>query len=101
MDYWNCITEIHEHEEGESKERCANCAIEKLLEECTEFEFFCFSWFRLNVSQFAFDAHLIGELLSELKLKKIIKRLFLKALNMIYLNDTKISQAKARKDERK
>jgi len=93
--------EVHKHEEGESREKCANCAIGKLLDELTEFELFCFSWFRINVSQFTFDAHLIGELLSELELEKIDKRLFLKALNMIYQNDTKISQAKARKEAKK
>jgi len=89
---------VHEHEEGESREKCANCRIGKLLSEFTGFEIFCFSWFRINVNQFTFDARLISDLLKELKLKSIDKRLFLKALNMIYQNDLKISEAKARKE---
>ena len=92
---------VHEHEEGESRENCPNCKIESLLDELTEFEIFCFSWFRSNVTQFTFDAHLIGGLVGELELKDLTKRLFLIALNMIYLNDIKISQAKARQEERK
>lgn len=73
----------------------------RLIGEFTEFEISCFSWFRTNVTQFTFDAHLIDKLLDELKLKEITKRLFLKALNMIYINDTKISQEKARLEARK
>jgi len=92
---------VHEHEEGESRERCANCAIERLLGELTEFELFCFSWFRQNISQFTFEAHLIGELLGELKLKDLNKKLFLKASSMIYLNDMKISQARSKRDAKR
>ena len=92
---------VHEHEKGESRENCANCEIERLLGELTGFEIFCFSWFRTNVSQFNFDAHLIGELIGELELKELTKRLFLKGLNMIYMNDTKISQDKARREAKK
>ena len=91
----------HKHEEGESKEKCANCIAGRLIGEFTEYEIFCFSWFRINVTQFTFDAHLVGKLLDELKLKELTKRLFLKALNMIYQNDMKISQAKARQEARK
>ena len=101
MDYWNAITIVHEHEEGESRERCANCAIGRLIEGLTEFELFCFGWFRSNVSQFMFDAHLIGGLIDELGLKEMTKKLFLKALSMIYENDSKISQEKMRKDMEK
>lgn len=98
MDYWNAITKTHEHEEGEDTSRCANCAVDRLIEGLTEFELFCFYWFRSNVSQFTFDAHLIGELINELELKDMTKKLFLKASSMIYENDSKISQAKMRKD---
>lgn len=73
----------------------------RLIGEFTEFEIFCFSWFRSNVTQFTFDAHLVGKLLDEIELEKIDKRLFLKALNMIYMNDMNISQAKARQEARK
>jgi len=58
-------------------------------------------WFRANVSQFTFDAHLISGLLKELELKGIAKKLFLKASSMIYDNDLRISEAKARKELRK
>lgn len=94
MGYWNWITEDHEHEEGESREKCANCAVDRLVEELTEFELFCIIWFRTNINQFAFDAHLIGEFIKELGLKDTTKALFMKAVGMIYQNDSKISQEK-------
>lgn len=72
-----------------------------MIVEFTEFEIFCFAWFRNQVTQFTFDAHLIGKLLDELEMEKMEKRLFLKALNMIYMNDMNISQAKARQEARK
>ena len=72
-----------------------------MIGEFTEFEIFCFSWFRSNVTQFTFDAHLIGKLLDELELKEITKRIFLKASSMIYQNDINISQAKAKQEARK
>lgn len=97
MDYWNAITEKHEHEEGESRERCPNCVQDRLIEELTEFELFCVIWFRANVSQFTFDAHLIGGLIDELGLKEMTKRLFLRALSMIYANDTKIAVERGKK----
>lgn len=97
MDYWNAITIVHEHEEGENTERCPNCAQDRLIDELTEFELFCFGWFRVNVSQFTFDAHLIGGLIDELGLKEMTKRLFLKASGMIYANDTKIAIERGKK----
>lgn len=51
----------------------------------------------MNVSQFTFDAHLIGGLIDELGLKEMTKRLFLKASSMIYLNDTKIAVERGKK----
>lgn len=99
MDYWNAITKIHEHEEGESREKCPNCAVERLVQELTEFELFSIAWYRLNVSQFSFDAHLISGLIKELGLTKETKTIFLKNVDMIYLNDSRISEARARKDD--
>jgi len=101
LDWWNAITKIHEHEEGESKENCKNCAAERLIEDLTEFELFTLVWYRANINQFSFDAHLIGELIKELKLIKETKIIFLKIVDMIYQNDMKISQARARKDQGK
>lgn len=91
----------HKHGEGEDTSRCANCRAGRLAGELTEFEFFSLTWFRANINQFAFDAHLVGELMKELELKDIARRLFLKVVNMIYLNDLKISQARARKEAEK
>jgi len=87
----------HKHEEGEDTSRCANCAAGRLVEELTEFELFCIAWFRLNVNQFAFDANLMGDLIKDLELKKETKAVFLRAVNMIYQNDLRISEAKTRK----
>ncbi len=101
MDYWNAITKIHEHEKGESKESCPNCEAERLARQLTEFELFSLAWFRENVNQFAFDAHLISELIKELGLTKVTKTLFLQTVNMVYLNDSKISEAKSRKEMEK
>ena len=42
-----------------------------------------------------------GELIRELELKDITRRLFLKIMNLIYLNDMKISQARATKEAKK
>lgn len=53
------------------------------------------------MSQFTIDMHLIGGLIDELGLKEMTKGLFLKALSMIYLNDSKISQEKMKIKARK
>lgn len=103
MDYWNSILDEkhHKHEKGEDRSKCINCELIRRLNKFTNFEAFCFIWFRENISQFTFDAHLISELLSELKLKDLNKKLFLKASSMIYSNDMKISEARARRDAKK
>lgn len=100
MAYWNAILKEseHKHEKGESTDNCKNCALGRLAQELTEFEFFSLEWYRSNVNQFAFDTHLIGELIKDLGLKKETMTIFLKATNMIYLNDTKIAEARARKE---
>lgn len=72
-----------------------------MVSELTEFELFIVAWFRTNVNQFAFDAHLVGDLIKELGLKKETRPIFLRAVNMIYQNDLQISAARARKDARK
>lgn len=102
LDYWNAFMKEseHKHEKGESTEKCINCAAERLAQELTEFELFSIAWYRLNVSQFSFDAHLIGELIKDLKLTRETKILFLKNVDMIYLNDTKIAEARATRDGR-
>jgi hypothetical protein len=69
-----------------------------LAQELTEFELFSLEWYRSNVNQFSFDAHLIGELIKELGLTKETKTIFLKTTNMIYISDTEIAKARARKD---
>lgn len=103
MDYWNAFVKEseHKHGEGEDTSKCANCEAGRLAEDLTEFEIFSLAWFRSNVSQFTFDAGLIGELVNELELKDITRRLFLREMAMIYANDMNISQAKARKEARK
>jgi hypothetical protein len=50
------------------------------------------------VNQFAFDAHLVDGLVKELNLKDGTKPLFLRAINMIYQNDLKISGERAKRD---
>ena len=99
MDYWNAFVKEseHKHEEGEDTSKCANCRAGRLAGNLTEFEGFCLTWYRANVNQFAFDAHLIGELIKELGLTKETKTIFLKDTNMIYQNDIRIAQAKAAK----
>lgn len=91
----------HKHEEGESKEHCPNCIAAELVEDLTEFELFSLVWYRTNVNQFAFDANLVSELIKELGLEKVTKTVFLAAVNLIYQNDTKISEARTRKEMRK
>lgn len=90
----------HKHEEGESTERCPNCIAGRLVEDLTEFELFSLVWFREKVNQFAFDANLVGGLVKELGLEKETKTVFLAAVNLIYQNDMKISEARARKEAR-
>ena len=68
-----------------------------MVSELTEFELFIVAWFRTNVNQFAFDAHLVGDLIKELELNKETRPIFLKAVNMVYQNDLQISAARASK----
>ena len=86
----------HRHEEGEPTESCPNCELGRLVGGLTAFERFCFLWYRTNVNQFTFDAHLVGELVRELDLKKATKTIFFKATNLIYQNDLKISVEKSK-----
>jgi len=49
-----------------------------------EFEQFVSSWYFENVSNFALDTGLFPEFFKELNLKGIVKKMFLKACNILY-----------------
>lgn len=74
----------HEHEVGEDTGNCPNCSLVEKARRLTEFEAFCLIWHYENVSYFTIQTNILGEMVKELELKGIRRKLFLKAQNMIH-----------------
>lgn len=89
----------HGHEIGEDRSGCANCSLAEHEKELTGFEVFCLNWFYENVSSFTFQTNLIGELMRELELKGMTKKIFLIAMNMIFNHQLSIEREKAKAKE--
>jgi hypothetical protein len=61
----------------------------------TGFEAFCLAWYFDNISPFAMDSGLVGELVRELELPGLTKSIFLRAVSLIYIDQLKVRNAKA------
>ena len=67
-----------------------------MLGTLTGFEAFCLAWYFDNVSSFSMDAGLVGELVRDLELAGLTKTIFLRAVNLIYIDQMKIRNARAK-----
>lgn len=76
------------------------CRYERLARTLTEFEAFCWNWYWGNVNAFTWEAGLVGDYVRELKMDKTIKKMFLKAMNMIYTTIKAIIRDEAEREAR-
>ena len=96
MNVWPQLrpAEEHIHEIGKDTSRCPNCSLAEYERRLTEFERFCLNWYQDNVTSFTVQVNILGEIVKELNLKGIERKLFFKALNMIYEISNKVSMEK-------
>jgi len=85
-EFWNCLLapDEHRHEVGEDVTGCYNCNLEGLADKMSKFELACWNWYCDNVSPFALEAGIVGEMFRGEGLVGGIKAMFLTAMNSIY-----------------
>ena len=88
----------HSHEVGEDTSDCPNCSLAEKARMLTEFEAFCLVWYYENVSYFTIQTNVLGEMVKELGLKGLRRKLFFRAMNMIHNAELSIEIEK-REDE--
>lgn len=77
--------------------RCIDCKLAEIESRLTEWEGWAFSWYGENVSSFTREMGIIADCFKELELGGASRRLFLKAMNMVYDKVGKVAEAQAKK----
>lgn len=60
-----------------------NCILAGKARDMSRFEAQCFNWYCDNVTDFTREAGLVGDLVRDLELVGVVKRIFLQAMNRI------------------
>ncbi len=89
--------ENHKHGVGEDPSRCANCRLAKDAMNMSAFEVAAWIWYQDTVSTFSLTAGIVAEAFRELQLRGELRKIFMKALDMIHLSESTILAEKIKK----
>jgi len=71
----------------------------------SRFEKDCLDWYYENISPFSIEVGIASDVIREMKMDKVERRIFLKAMNLIRLNQIEIenemAEAKVKKTRKK
>lgn len=91
--------EDHRHEVGEATDGCYNCKVDEALGRLSGYETAALGWYLRNVNRFTFDSGIVRDLFAGLGLADgPDRRVFIKAMDEIFLAFEGISVELARKE---